>query len=93
MRRSGVEVVVNFLDILAVIPLIAGETVEAFLQDRVAAIPKGRRKTQALVVIANAADSVLTPAVCPEMRMLKGKIFPSRSFRAVILADGAPLPV
>jgi hypothetical protein len=39
MRGSGIQVVVAFLDVLAVVALVVREAEEAFLQDGVFAIP------------------------------------------------------
>ncbi len=75
------------------VALIAGEAEETLLQDRVAAIPESRRETQALMIVADAPDAVLAPAVSAQMSVFEREIFPRSAVRAVILADGAPLAV
>ncbi len=46
VRRRGVEVEVRLLDVLAVVALVIGEPEQAFLQDRVAAVPQREREAQ-----------------------------------------------
>src|SRR5262245_51564948 len=91
MGGRRVQVVVIFLDILAMIPLIAGQAVEPLFQNRIAAIPKSQGEAQALMIVGDAGDSVLSPAVSSQMRVLEGKIFPGCAIRAVVLAHRAPL--
>src|SRR3989441_3413731 len=45
------------------------------------------------MAVADADNAVLAPAVGAGARMVVRKVFPSRSMRAVILADCAPLPL
>src|SRR5712691_860297 len=45
------------------------------------------------MAVADAGNAVLAPAVGARARMVVRKVFPSRSIRAVILADCAPLPL
>src|SRR5579862_1151516 len=42
------------------------------------------------MVVANAGDGVLTPAIGAEVGVFERKVFPSRAVRAVILAHGSP---
>ena len=91
--RGGVEIEIIFFNIFAVIALRAGEAKEAFLQDGVAAIPKGQRETDHLMAVANAANAVFTPAIGAAIGMVEGKIVPGGAIGAVIFADGAPLAV
>ena len=93
MRRRRVEVEVVLLHVLAVISLVATEAEEALLQDRVAAVPHRDGEAQALVVVADAADPVLAPAVRSRSRMVVGEVVPRRAVIAVILAHRAPLAV
>ncbi len=44
MGRSGVEVVVQLLDVLAMVPFTVGEAEQALLQNGVSRIPHGQRK-------------------------------------------------
>ena len=63
VRRRRVDVEVVLLDVLAVVSLAVGQPEEAFLEDRVALVPKGERKAEALTVIRDAADPVFAPAI------------------------------
>ena len=41
----------------------ASEAEQALFEDGIASIPEGKSKTEALVVVANAADAVFGPAI------------------------------
>jgi hypothetical protein len=58
-----VEVIIVFLDVLPVIALAIGQTEEPLFEDRVIAIPQGNGKSQALVVVADPGEAVLTPVI------------------------------
>jgi hypothetical protein len=91
VRRRGVEVVVQLLDVLAVVALGVGQAEEAFLEDGVAAVPQGERQAQALAVVADAGEAVLPPAIGPAARQVVREVRPGVAVGAVVLADGAPL--
>src|SRR5215813_7654195 len=91
MRGRGVEVVVVFLDVLAVISFVAGQAEQALLENRIAPVPQRQRKAQPLVIIGDAAQPVLAPAIGARPRMIVRKILPGFAGRTVVLADGAPL--
>src|SRR5262249_8446082 len=93
VRRGGVEVVVQLLDVLTVAALGVGQAEEALLEDRVAAVPQGERQAQPLPGVADAGQAVLAPAVRPAARAGVGGASPRVPRRAVVLADGAPLPL
>ena len=76
VRGRAIEVVVALLDIFSVIALLAIQAEETFFKDGIAAIPKRQCETEALVVIANAGDTVVTPTVGAEMRLFKREIVP-----------------
>jgi hypothetical protein len=90
MRRRRVQVPPVLLDVLAVVALVTGEAERPFLQDRVAAVPERERQTQELVVVANAAEPVLTPSIRARARVIVRKRGPRVAVGAVVLADGAP---
>src|ERR1700724_1400607 len=46
-----------------------------------------------LVVIAEASNPVLTPTICAAPRVIVRQVIPRGAAGAVILADGAPLPL
>ena len=52
MGRRGVEVVVELLDIFAVVPLRSGETKETLLKDRILAIPEGQAEAETSEAVA-----------------------------------------
>src|SRR5437667_7184001 len=93
MRRRVIKVEVVLLDVLAMVAFMRRQPEEAFLEDRVFAIPEGRRKYEDLVAIAEAGDAILAPAIrfaaCQPVR----QILPDVTVRAVIFADGSPGPV
>ena len=91
VRRRGVEVVVELLDVLAVVALAVGQAEEALLEDRVLAVPQGQRQAEALLVVAEAGQAVLAPAVGAAAGVVVGEVVPGVAVGAVVLADGAPL--
>src|SRR5215472_13119880 len=90
MRRRGVEVVIILFDVFAVIPLIASQAEQALFQDRIPAIPKRKGQTQALVIVGDAGDTILGPAVSARAGMIVWEIVPCRSIAAVVFARIAP---
>ena len=93
VRRRGVEVEVVLLHVLAVIALAAGDTEEPLLHDRIAAVPEREREAQPLVVVRDAGQAILSPAIGPGARVLVGEELPGGPVRAVVLPDRAPLPL
>ena len=90
MRRRRIEVIIQFLNVLAVIAFAACEAEEALLYDRIVAIPKRQRKADSLVTVADAGDAVLVPTIGARAGMIVRKIVPRRAVRRVILADSSP---
>src|SRR5260370_36165806 len=88
--RAG-EVVIELLDVLAVVAFGVGEPEQPFLQDRVAAVPQCQTEAEQQLVVAKAADPVLAPAIGTGARLIVRKIFPGRAVLAVILAHRSPL--
>ena len=92
-RGRGVEVEVVLLHVLAVVALVAGQAEQALLQDRIAAVPQGEGEAEALVVVADAEQAVLAPAVRARARVVVGEVLPGGAVGAVVLAHRAPLPL
>src|SRR5208282_1725420 len=86
-----VEVEVTLLDVFAVIAFRIGQAEQAFLQDRIAAVPQRDRKAQAALAIAEAEQPVFAPSVGPAAGMVMRKVVPAIAIGGVVLADGAPL--
>src|ERR1700736_6032672 len=93
VRGSRVEVEIIFLHILAMISLMSSKTEQALLQDMIAAVPHGEAETNHLMAVADASNTVFSPAVRARSGVVMRKIFPSRTVGAVVLAYGAPLPL
>ena len=91
MGGRGIEVVITFLHVLAVVALVSAEAEEALLEDRVVAVPQGGRETQAALAVGPALQAVLAPAVGAAARVVVGKGGPTVAVIRVILAHGAPL--
>src|SRR5262249_33878169 len=89
--RRGIEVVINFFHVFAVIPLAISETEQALFQNGVFAIPKRQCKAEPLRFIADAANAVLAPTISTAARLIMGKIIPGIAVRAVVLSNCAPL--
>ena len=91
MGRRAVEVEVVLLDVLAVIAFAVGQAEQAFLEDRVLAVPQGQREAEPLLVVGDAGQAVLAPAVGAGAGLVVGEVVPGVAALAVVLADGAPL--
>ncbi len=89
--RQVVDVEVVLLHVLAVVALGVGQAEQALLQDRVALVPQGQRQAEALLVVADAGEAVLAPAVGPGPRLVVGEVRPRIAVVAVVLAHRAPL--
>src|SRR5205085_517508 len=89
--RRGVEVEVILLDVFAVVALVAGQAEQALLEDRVLLVPERQREAQALMVVRDAGQAVLAPAIGPRPRMLVGEELPRGAVGAVVLPHRPPL--
>jgi hypothetical protein len=91
VSRSGVEVVVEFLDVFAVVALGVGEAEEAFFKDGIFFVPEGEGEAEALLAIAEAGEAIFAPAVGAAAGVVVGEVFPGVAVWGVVFADGAPL--
>src|SRR5262249_21629440 len=91
VRRRAVEVEVVFLDILAVVGLAVSQPKQALLQDRVLAVPQGHGKAKALLVVGDAGQAVLAPAISAGASLVVAEVVPGVPALAVVLAHRAPL--
>ena len=66
MGRRAVEVEVVFLDILAVIAFAVGQPEQAFLENRILAVPQRQREAKPLLVVGDAGQTILAPAIGTE---------------------------
>jgi hypothetical protein len=93
VRRRRVEVEVVLLEVLAVVPLAVGEAERALLEDGILAVPQRQREAEALLVVGEPAEAVFSPPVGPRPGMVVREVVPGVAALAVVLADGAPLPL
>ena len=89
----AVDVEVVLLDVLTVVPLAVGEPKQSLFENRVPLVPQCQGKTKSLLVIADAAEPIFTPAVSPRARLIMGEIVPRIAVLAIVFADRAPLPL
>src|SRR5690606_30610821 len=75
----------------AVVALGVGEAEHAFLEDRVALVPKRQRQAQLAAIVADAGEAVFAPAIGSAAGVVVRKIVPSGAAGAVVFAHGAPL--
>src|SRR5882724_1534130 len=90
MSRSRVEIKVILLEVFTMIAFAAGETEGALFKDRITAIPERQRKTDQLMAIADARESVLVPAIGARSRVIVWQVVPRGAMRAVVFTHGAP---
>ena len=93
VRRRRVDVEVVLLDVLAVIPLAVREAEQPLLEDRVSPVPEREGEAETLLVVRDPADAVLAPAVGARARLVVREVVPGVAVRAVVLANGPPLPL
>src|SRR5262249_14416951 len=91
VRRRGVEVVIAFLHVLAVIALIVRQAEQPLLQNRVSPIPQGDREAENLLVVADPEDPVLSPSVGAAPRDIVTEGVPGLATGTIVFADGSPL--
>src|SRR5690606_15526870 len=91
VRGGTVEVKVGILDILSVVALVAGQAIDALLEDGVLAIPEGQGEAEATFTVGDAEKAVFPPAIGAAAGVVVGEVFPTGSIRGVVLADRAPL--
>ena len=91
MRRRRVQVVVALLDVFAVVAFAVGQAKQPLLQDRVLPVPQRQGKTEDLLIVADAEQAVLTPAVGAAAGGVVAERLPGGAAGAVVLADRAPL--
>jgi hypothetical protein len=89
--RGAVEVEIVFFDVLAVVALAVGQAEEAFLENGVLTVPQGQGEAEPLLVIGQAGDAVLAPAVGPGAGLIVGEVVPGVAALAVILPHRTPL--
>src|SRR5215472_12672535 len=93
MGRRAVEVIVDLLDVLAVVALGVGQSEQALLEDRVLAVPQRQRHAKIEMLVAEAGDPILAPAIGAAARLVVRQIIPGGAVFAVVLAHRAPLPL
>src|SRR5277367_2981680 len=93
VRRRRIQIEIAFLDVFAMIALIAGESKHPLLEDGVMAIPQRQSEANVLVAVAESGNAVLSPAIGARACVIVRKELPSRPVGAVVLAHGSPLPL
>src|SRR5262249_19093449 len=93
MRGCRVEIKVILFDVFAVIALVAGQTKKAFLEERIATVPKSHCKTNLLVPVADPRYAIRAPAVGARASVVMREIIPGVAVCTIILANRSPLPL
>jgi hypothetical protein len=65
VSRRGIQIIIQLLDVLPVIPLGPGHAKESFFEHPILLVPQGKRKTETLVVVTDARDTVFSPPIGP----------------------------
>jgi len=63
VRRRRIDIVVEFFRVLAVISFAIREAENALFQNGIVSVPERERQAQALLVVANPGDTILSPAI------------------------------
>ena len=88
---GDVEVVI--LQVFAVVTLGIAQAEGPLLENRILAVPEGQGKTQAALLIAEAEQTVFSPAIDARSSMVVGKGAPGIAVGGIVLAHGAPLAI
>ena len=89
--RRGVEIVVQLLDVLAVIPFRIRQAEQPLLENRIVTVPQGQRQAEPLLIVAEARQAVFAPAIGAAAGNVVREIGPGVFVFAIVLADGSPL--
>src|SRR2546426_11384084 len=89
--RRGVEVEVIVLDVLAMVPLRAGEAENPLLENRVLLVPEREREAEPLVIVRDPEETDLSPAIGAGPRVVLWEVIPGSPMRRIVLPDRAPL--
>ena len=87
----GVEIVVAFLNVFAVVALAIGQAEQALFENGIAAVPEGERKTDPAFAIGDAKQAIFTPAVGTTAGVIVREILPAVAVSGIVFADSAPL--
>ena len=93
VARHSVEIIIELLDVLAVIALRVGKAEKPLLEDRILAVPEREPEAEKLAVVAEAGDRILAPAIGAAACLVVADEVPGIAIPAVILAHGAPLAI
>ena len=91
VRRRGVEIVIQFLDVFAVIALRPRQPEQSLFQNRVFLVPQGQGETEAAFAIGDPQEAVLAPAIGPAAGVFMRERAPRVAAGGIVLADGGPL--
>src|SRR5262249_13843761 len=91
--RGAVEVEVVLLHVLAVVALAVGQPEQPLFQDRILPVPQRQGEAEPLLVVGDARQAVLAPAVGSGARVVVREIVPGITVLAVVLPHGPPLPL
>src|SRR6185503_2306906 len=93
MRRRIFQVIIQLLYILAMVAFGVTEAKVTLLNDRVLFVPQTDSKAKNLIIVRDAADTLLAPAISFTAGHIVGNIIPGIAVCAVIFAHGPPLAV
>jgi len=86
--RSGIQIVIQFLDVFSVISLMACHSKESFFENGILAVPERERKTEALMIVGDPGDAIFAPPICARASLLVREMTPGIAISRIILANG-----
>ena len=90
---GAIEVPPELLHVLAVVALGIGEPEHPLLQDGIPTVPQRQRQAPELVVVAEARDTVLAPAIGAGAGLVVRQVVPGVAVRTVVLPAPCPTGV
>ena len=92
MGWRRVQIVVQFLHVLAMVALGVAQAEQSLLENRIPAVPKRQREAKYLVPVTDASQSILAPTVSSAPSLIMSQIVPGLTTCGVVLAYRPPLP-
>jgi len=74
-----------------VLALTVGQAKQPLFEDRVVAVPEGQAEAEVLLVVGDAGDAILAPAIGAGPGLFVGEEIPGITVRTVVLPDRSPL--
>lgn len=87
MRRCGVEIVVEFFYVFAMVSLLSRDAIKTLLENGVYTVPERHRETNALVIVGESSKTIFSPSISAGAGVLMREVSPSITISRVVFAN------